>query len=199
MVKLNIVKERLVYLAPAVQAGWDDESCNQDFELLKVLGRGSFGVVKKVRHKKTHKTYALKELDKKEIKDRRMTEQVRNEIKIMYSLNHPNIIKLYSHFEDDLHISLLLEFAERGQLYQSLMTNPAKKFTEIEVAKIVYQLIDAMKYMREKHIVHRDIKPENILLDAQGNTKLADFGWSNYIVGQGKRTTYCGTLDYLAP
>jgi len=199
MVKLNTVKERLVYLAPAVQAGWDDESSIHDFDVVKVLGKGSFGVVKKVRHKKSHKTYAIKELDKKEIKDRRMVEQVRNEIKIMYSLNHPNIVKLYSHFEDDLHISLILEFAERGQLYQSLMTCPAKKFTEIEVAKIVYQIVEAMKYMHEKGIVHRDIKPENVLLDASGNTKLADFGWSNYIVSQAKRTTYCGTLDYLAP
>lgn len=117
----------------------------------------------------------------------------------MYSLNHPNIIKLYSHFEDDLHISLIIEFAERGQLYQSLMTNPAKRFTEIEVAKIVYQIVEAMKYMHEKGIAHRDIKPENILLDAHGNAKLADFGWSNYFTSQAKRTTYCGTLDYLAP
>lgn len=128
-----------------------------------------------------------------------MVVQVRNEIKIMYTLNHPNIVKLYSHYEDDLHITLILEFAERGQLYESLMSNPAKKFTEIEVAKIVYQIVDAMKYMHEKGIVHRDIKPENVLLDAQGNTKLADFGWSNYVKGEVKRSTYCGTLDYLAP
>lgn len=78
MVKLNIVKERLVYLAPAVQANWDDESNIHDFEVLKVLGRGSFGVVRKVRHKKTLRVYALKEIDKKDIKDRRMIEQVRN-------------------------------------------------------------------------------------------------------------------------
>jgi serine/threonine protein kinase len=147
MVKLNIVRERLVYLAPAVQAGWDDESNVHDFEAVKTLGKGSFGVVRKCRHKKTQKIYAIKELNKKDIKDRNMVQQVRNELKIMYSLNHPNIVKLYSHFEDDLNIYLIMEYAERGQLYQNLMTNPAKKFTEIEVAKIVFQIVEAMKYM----------------------------------------------------
>lgn len=62
----------MVYLAPAVQAGWDDESNIHDFEMLKILGKGSFGVVKKVRHRKTHKIYAVKELDKKEIRVRNM-------------------------------------------------------------------------------------------------------------------------------
>jgi serine/threonine protein kinase len=70
-----------------------------------------------------------------------MIEQVRNEIKIMYSLNHPNIVKLFSHFEDDLSIYLIIEYAERGQLYQSLLSMPSKKFSEVEVAKIVYQIV----------------------------------------------------------
>lgn len=78
MVKLNKVKERLVYLAPAVQAGWDDESSIADFTVIELLGQGSFGRVKKMKHKKTGKVYAIKEIDKKEIKARKMVDQVRN-------------------------------------------------------------------------------------------------------------------------
>lgn len=117
----------------------------------------------------------------------------------MYSLNHPNIIKLYSHFEDDVSIYLIMEYAEKGQLYQSMLNSPQKRFSEEEVAKIVYQTVEAVKCMHEKGIAHRDIKPENILIDDKGNAKLADFGWSRFILPQAKRTTYCGTLDYLAP
>lgn len=114
MGKLNTVKERYLYLSPTVQAGWEDESCIQDFDQLKLLGKGAFGKVIKVEHKKTKQIYAIKEINKKNLKDNNMVEQVSNEVKIMYSLNHQNILKLYNHFEDDTNIYLILEFAQGG-------------------------------------------------------------------------------------
>lgn len=73
---------------------------------------GAFGRVIKVLHKKSKLTYAVKEINKKNLKLNNMIEQVGNEVKIMYLLNHPYILKLYNHFEDDINISLVLEFAE---------------------------------------------------------------------------------------
>lgn len=73
---------------------------------------GAFGKVIKVEHKKTKQIYAIKEINKKNLKDNNMVEQVSNEVKIMYSLNHQNILKLYNHFEDDTNIYLILEFAQ---------------------------------------------------------------------------------------
>ena len=199
MGKLNKVKERLVYLAPAVQAGWDDESSIGDFNVIELLGKGSFGRVKKVKHKKTGKVYAIKEIEKKEIKLRKMVEQVKNELKIMYSLNHPNIVKLYSHFEDDFSIYLIMEYAENGHLYSYLMKSPKKRLPEEEAQRFISQLVAAVEYIHLRSIIHRDIKPENILIDSKMNVKLCDFGWSNFERAPLKRTTFCGTLDYLAP
>lgn len=92
----------------------------------------------KVLHKKSKLTYAVKEINKKNLKLNNMIEQVGNEVKIMYLLNHPYILKLYNHFEDDINISLVLEFAEGGQLYTKMFRTPEKKFEEKIVAKYIY-------------------------------------------------------------
>lgn len=199
MPKLNKVKDRLIYLSPTVQAGWEDESSVTDFEVLKSLGQGAFGKVYKVCHKKSRLIYAIKEMNKSQLKFNNMVEQVVNEVKIMYGLNHDNIIKLYNHFEDDKNIYLVIEFASGGQLYQNLFKQPGKRFSEKIGAKYIDQLVDSLDYIHSKKIIHRDIKPENILIDGNDNVKLADFGWSNYLKPDENRSTFCGTLDYLAP
>ena len=122
--------------------------------------------------------------------------QLRREIRIMYALNHPNIVKLYNHFEDDTSFYLILELAERGNLYSKLKKQGVERE---EAVQIVREITLAVQYMhsRDPPILHRDIKPENILLDSEGRAKLGDFGWSNFT--NSDRTTYCGTLEYLAP
>ena len=131
----------------------------------------------KATHKKSKLTYAIKEMEKKQLREANMVEQVVNEVKIMYSLNHDYIIKLYNHFEDDDHIYLVLEFAQGGQLYHNLFNQPGKRFSEKIVAKYIRQLILALDHIHRLKIIHRDIKPENILIDHKDNIKLADFGW----------------------
>ena len=116
----------------------------------------------------------------------------------MYYIDHPNIIKLYNHFEEEDYIYLLLEFASGGQLWHKL--NQLTRFDEATVKHYMRDIISAVEYLHSKNppIIHRDIKPENLLLDSKGHVKLADFGWSNVFTNT-QRTTYCGTLDYLAP
>ncbi|KRX11128.1 Protein kinase-like domain [Pseudocohnilembus persalinus] len=128
----------------------------------------------------------------------KMVEQITNEIKLMYLIDHPNIIKIYNHFEEEDYIYLVLEYASGGQLWKLL--NKQQRFDEQTTKCIMRDIISAVEYLHSKNppIIHRDIKPENLIFDGQKKVKLADFGWSN-VFNDTKRKTYCGTLDYLAP
>lgn len=112
--KINKVQDRVMFLSPTVQAGWEAESFKMDFENLSTLGEGSYGTVWKGKHKKTGAIYAIKEIKKKSLKTQNLLNHVRTEVKIMYELKHPNISKLYNHFEDDFSVYFVLEYAENG-------------------------------------------------------------------------------------
>eukprot|EP00359_Climacostomum_virens_P009954 CAMPEP_0204905458 /NCGR_PEP_ID=MMETSP1397-20131031/5431_1 /ASSEMBLY_ACC=CAM_ASM_000891 /TAXON_ID=49980 /ORGANISM="Climacostomum Climacostomum virens, Strain Stock W-24" /LENGTH=720 /DNA_ID=CAMNT_0052074341 /DNA_START=38 /DNA_END=2197 /DNA_ORIENTATION=- len=185
-------------------SGAEREPQVSDFESLnrKALGEGAFGEVYKVRHKESGNLFAIKVISKEKVQASNMLQQIRREIRIMYSLNHPHIVKLYNHFEDDRNFYLVLELASGGTLWHRLAK--FKSFDEDSAAQYLRELILAVEYLhsREPPIIHRDIKPENLLLDKEGREgriKVADFGWSNFFNDDRSRQTYCGTLDYLAP
>jgi serine/threonine protein kinase len=123
---------------------------------------------------------------------------VRREIRIMYSLNHPYVIKLHNHFEDDRFFYLILELAEGGTLFKH--SSKTRGLDEAQVAQFMREVAIGVYYLHHKDppIIHRDIKPENILLDANNVAKLGDFGWSNFYTEE-QRQTLCGTPEYLAP
>ena len=177
------------------------EACKTDFESLedKSIGKGGFGSVWKVRHKVTKQIFAIKVINKDSIVKQNMVEQTNREIEIMYKLDHPHIIKLYSHFEDDEDFCLIMQIASKGQLYSVIKR--LKRLDQRTAAQYMRETISAIKYLHTRNppIIHRDIKPENILLDQDGRCKLADFGWSNFDDGRKNRETYCGTPEYLAP
>jgi serine/threonine protein kinase len=195
---------RLLFLSPSVIKGAEPEPQITDFESFdrKTLGEGAFGTVYKVKHKVSGNVFALKVILKEKVQASNMLPQLRREIRIMYSLTHPHIIKLINHFEDDRYFYLILELALGGTLWQRLA-----KFGGLDenaAAQYFRELILAVEYLhsREPPIIHRDIKPENLLLTAdgpKGKLKVADFGWSNFFNDDRSRQTYCGTLDYLAP
>ena len=199
--KLNFVKKRVLFLSPSVVSGQEREPCKDDFEALNgtALGTGGFGKVYKVRHKVSKNVYAIKVVSKAKILENNLCEQMRLEVRIMYSLNHEHIIKLFNHFEDDEHFYLIVEYAPRGHLYEKLKT--MSRLPERLVAQYMREIISAVEYLHSTNppIIHRDIKPENILLDPKERAKLCDFGWSNFFNPNTKRMTYCGTPDYLAP
>jgi serine/threonine protein kinase len=196
---VNKVKNRILRLAPTVEEGLERECTKEDFfsEGDRPIGKGGFGQVWKVRHKASDKIYVIKVMNKQNIIDQKMGEQINREIDIMYKLNHPHIIKLVNHYEDDDNLYLIMHFASKGQLYSLLKRHG--RFDQRTTAQYMRELISAVKYLHSftPPIIHRDIKPENILLDENGRVKLADFGWSNY--EDKTRQTYCGTPEYLAP
>jgi len=200
-VKLNDVKNRFLFISPSVQAGAENEPSIADFEIISLLGSGSFGKVYLCKHKVTNAIYAIKEIDKKNKNNDLGAPYFRREIEIMYKINHPNIVKLFGHFEDNLGCYFIMEYIPKGNLYSLLGKQKSKCFDTAKVASFMKDLISSVYYIHNMNppIVHRDIKPENILISDDGRVKLTDFGWSNYVEYSQIRSTFCGTPLYLAP
>lgn len=167
-----------------------------DFDIGKPLGKGKFGNVYLAREKKSKFIIAIKVLFKHAIKKADIEHQVRREIEIQTHLRHPNILRMYGYFHDDVRIYLILEYAPGGTCFKELQKE--KRFDESRTVKYIVQLTRALKYCHSKKVIHRDIKPENLLLGLKGELKIADFGWSVHAPSS-RRTTLCGTLDYLPP
>ena len=169
----------------------------QDFEIGRPLGTGKFGRVYLAREKRTKFIVALKVLEKSEIKKAGVEHQIKREIEIQSHLKHPNVLRLYGYFYDKTRVYLILEYALGGELFKKL--RDAHHFDPKTATNYILQMCDAVLYLHSKHVIHRDIKPENILIGANGDLKIADFGWSIHSLSSSRRYTLCGTLDYLPP
>ncbi|KAG1233898.1 hypothetical protein G6F68_003087 [Rhizopus microsporus] len=169
------------------------------FLLLKTLGVGEFGKVKMGKHIETDQKVAVKLVRKDHIDSPSQLEKIRMEIEILRTLNHPYIVKLLTVNETDACIGIVLEYAEGGELFEYIYRQ--KYLQEAEARRLFAQLVSSIYYMHEKNIVHRDLKLENILLDAQGNLIVTDFGFANQfspITGD-LMSTSCGSPCYAAP
>lgn len=167
-----------------------------DFDIGKPLGKGKFGNVYLAREKQSKYVVALKVLQKAQLMKSSVEHQLRREIEIQSHLRHKNILRLYGYFYDAKRVYLIIEYAPQGELYKKLMK--AGRFSESQSALYVQEIARALVYMHSKHVIHRDIKPENLLVGHSGELKIADFGWSVHAPSS-RRTTLCGTLDYLPP
>lgn len=167
-----------------------------DFDIGKPLGKGKFGNVYLAREKKSKYIVALKVLFKSQLEKNNVEHQLRREIEIQSHLRHPHILRLFGYFYDKTRVYLILEYAPKGELYKEL--SKVERFDEKISSNYIRQLAQALKYCHSKKVIHRDIKPENLLLTLKGDLKIADFGWSVHAPSS-RRTTLCGTLDYLPP
>ncbi|XP_019716695.1 aurora kinase A isoform X1 [Hippocampus comes] len=166
------------------------------FEIGRPLGKGKFGNVYLARERQTKFILALKVLFKKQLEKAGVEHQLRREVEIQSHLRHPNILRLYGYFHDDSRVYLILEYAPKGELFGELQR--CGFFSEDRSATYIMELADALDYCHSRKVIHRDIKPENLLLGAHGELKIADFGWSVHTPSS-RRSTLCGTLDYLPP
>ena len=200
--KINKVINRILPITPSVFKGLEPEPKITDFTIIKELGEGSFSKVYLAQHNITQAQYAIKAIDKRNQENMNEKEYLRREAEIMYRINHPNIIKLYGHFEDNTYCYFIIEYMPGGNIYSLVPKYGHKKISTQTVASILKDIISATYYLHHMTppIIHRDIKPENILINSQMQAKLIDFGWSNYLNRKNmKRTTICGTPVYLAP
>lgn len=167
-----------------------------NFEIGKPLGRGKFGNVFLARLRKSKFIVALKMIKKSQLEEAGVEHQLRREIEIQTNLRHKNVLRMYGYFYCERRIYLILEFAPGGELYKKLTSLGC--FSETTTARYILDLSQALNYCHLKHVIHRDIKPENLLIGVNGQIKIADFGWSVHSPNS-RRTTLCGTLDYLPP
>ncbi|KAL7310440.1 hypothetical protein PS15m_009943 [Mucor circinelloides] len=168
----------------------------KDFAVGHNLGMGRFGSVYLAKEKRSGQLVALKILKKQELEEAEVVLFLKREIEIQGHLNHPNITRLYGYFHNEDNVYLVLEYAGDSDLYTCLET--FKRFSEAETVNYVIEIADALAYMHRLGVFHRDIKLENILISKEGGLKIADFGWAVYDP-KPRRTTFCGTLDYLPP
>jgi len=152
--------------------------CLQDFELVKLLGKGSFGKVLLVKKRDTNFLYAMKILKKKFIEERKQLNHTKTERLILEKMNSPFIVQLHFAFQTAEKLFLVMDFMQGGEMFFHL--KKASKFDEVKTKFFAAEIILALEYLHHKKIIYRDLKPENILLDPEGHIKLTDFGLSKY-------------------
>jgi len=162
----------------------------------KTVGEGNFAKVKLAKHKLTGVEVAIKIIDKTRIDEKKLGKLYR-EVKIMKLLNHPYIVKLFEVIETKNTLFLVMEYSSGGELYDYLVVHGRMKEKEARVK--FRQILAAVNYCHNKRVIHRDLKAENLLLDANFDIKIADFGFSNYYDPESKLDTFCGSPPYAAP
>eukprot|EP00759_Apiculatamorpha_spiralis_P052533 PhF_6_TR5761/c0_g1_i1/m.8496 len=177
--------------------GMDGSINLQSFEVLKTLGKGSYGLVSLVRKKDSGHVYALKELDKAQIARERLAEHVLSERQILMRVSHPFIVKLHYTFQTEASLYLVLDYLSGGDLENHLTKE--KTFTESRCKFYVAEISLALSHLHSVNIVYRDLKPENVVVDKEGHVKVADFGLAKTNVSGTGARTFCGTPEYVAP
>ncbi|XP_072449398.1 serine/threonine-protein kinase SIK3 homolog isoform X3 [Chiloscyllium punctatum] len=166
------------------------------YEIERTIGKGNFAVVKLATHIVTKAKVAIKIVDKTQLEEENL-KKIFREVQIMKMLRHPHIIRLYQVMETERMIYLVTEYASGGEIFDHLVAHG--RMAEKEARKKFKQIVAAVHFCHCRNIVHRDLKAENLLLDANLNIKIADFGFSNIFTPGQLLKTWCGSPPYAAP
>lgn len=164
-----------------------------EYEVGNLIGKGSFSKIYKAFHPQKNITYALKRIQKKNLKN---TKIVIREVSVMRKLEHPNILKLFDVLVTKRHFYLILEYCGKGDLKKYIKGKPrSEKF----IGNILNQIKSGLEYMYQLNIIHRDLKPQNILVDQDEVIKISDFGFAKVYNNDELSETICGSPLYMSP
>ena len=159
-----------------------------DYEILQVLGEGSFGFVAKAKSRINHKIYAIKQMNLTKFKSDKERKLCENEITILKNLNHPSITKYYRGIKENNCLYIVMEFMDNGDLSGLIKAHKMlnKPIDEEKLWDIFIQAMKSLVFIHSKNLIHRDIKPENLFISNDGTVKLGDFGVSASMVDDNK-------------
>lgn len=163
-----------------------------------VIGEGGFSVVRLVEERVTHRSYALKIMNKQDLTVRNQQEHVNNEREILSASSHPFILSLIKTFQDRDRLFMLLELVQGGELFSRVIQSSGG----LPVSHVRFYsacVTEGIAYLHRKHVVYRDLKLENLVIASDGYLKIIDFGFAKRLLPGERTTTLCGTPDYLAP
>ncbi|KAH7884626.1 kinase-like domain-containing protein [Phlebopus sp. FC_14] len=166
------------------------------FDLHRAVGKGAFGKVRVVEHKKTKKLYALKYMDKSKCIKQKAVANIIQERRLLEEIDHPFIVNLRYAFQDDENCFFVLDLMLGGDLRFHL---GQKDLSEDVIRFWAVELISALVYLHKRRIIHRDLKPDNILLDAQGHAHITDFNVAIHYSERRLHTSLAGSMAYMAP
>ena len=184
-----------------VQLAEQDSLGVDDFDLLKVVGKGAFGKVMMVRKKEGHDAggiYAMKVLKKSVVVAKGQVEHTKTERSVLMEIRHPFVVSLRYAFQTDEKLYLITDYYNGGSLFYHL--RKSRGFSEQRAKYYAAELLLALQHLHSQHIIYRDLKLENVLMDYQGHIALTDFGLSKMNVDDSRgASTFCGTAEYIAP
>ncbi|EFO19870.2 AGC/AKT protein kinase [Loa loa] len=202
-ISINSGERDIMSMADAAEAARRDKISLEDFEFLKVLGKGTFGKVILCKEQRTRKLYAIKILKKEVIIQKDEVAHTLTENRVLQRCKHPFLTELRYSFQTNDRLCFVMEFAIGGDLYYHLNKEVQLKragFSESRTQFYGAEIVSAVGYLHANNIIYRDLKLENLLLDKDGHIKIADFGLCKEDISFGDRTrTFCGTPEYLAP
>ncbi|GAB1227251.1 hypothetical protein ENUP19_0346G0040 [Entamoeba nuttalli] len=171
----------------------------EDFETLKLIGKGTYGKVMLVKKIDTGKIYAMKILDKKAVVETNEVEHTMAEREVLGTIDNPFIVHMHYSFQTENKLYFVMDFINGGELFYHLQNE--RRFSIARAKFYAAEILLALEHLHLHGIIYRDLKPENVLLNADGHVCITDFGLSKTgMKGEGDMTsTFCGTAAYLAP
>ena len=205
MIDISSLAEKMIEQNKNSQSGNNNSQIKQiqkhtlnknNFKFLYVIGKGGFGRVWKIQSKKTNIKYALKEMSKLKIIDKKSEKSINSEREFLSKLNHSFIVNMHYAFQDRDNLYLVMDLLNGGDLRYHI--SRYRKFSEEQTRFFIANIIYAIEYIHSNNVIHRDIKPENLVLDDKGYVRITDFGIAKENMPDNSSET-SGTPGYMAP